>query len=315
MIICSTIAMGDQLGAQLGTLAALRRIGILNDQPVVFWEELREFRRGLQFLDGFEIDDLKLLRRCTAAGRQLIGAYCRSFQKKTWQAGMKRVYGQGLIQRADGLVYHLIRRRYPDFRVLAEGKNGVMTDEHLLALDRDRHYDIRSGFGTFRDWGRNAERILGRIHFTRAVREAGDAVLAELPGGRKRVSVHFRKTDYLLLSSLNLEDGYYRRAMSFFDRENPLYVVFSDDIEACRGMGLFSDASVVFMDRHPAAVDMYLMSRMAGNIVANSSFSVWGALLNREAERVVCPRNYVGENTPEAQYINGNYYPERWIAI
>ena len=72
----------------------------------------------------------------------------------------------------------------------------------------------------------------------------------------------------------------------------------------------------MFMSPDDAGVDMYLMTLCDGNIIANSTFSFWGAFLNRhENKKVVCPHDFIGENVKEYLYINGNYYPESWIAI
>jgi len=52
------------------------------------------------------------------------------------------------------------------------------------------------------------------------------------------------------------------------------------------------------------------------NIVANSSFSWWGAYLNNSSEKiVVCPEDYIGPSDKKGQFINKNYYPKDWIAL
>jgi len=61
--------------------------------------------------------------------------------------------------------------------------------------------------------------------------------------------------------------------------------------------------------------DMCLMTLCDHNIIANSTFSWWGAYLNQNPDkRVICPYNYL--NHPSLNnIINGNYFPKEWISI
>jgi hypothetical protein len=61
--------------------------------------------------------------------------------------------------------------------------------------------------------------------------------------------------------------------------------------------------------------DLILMSMCDHNIIGNSSYSWWAAFKNNNNDKVViCPKNYVKDYSP-FRHINGNYYPETWIAI
>lgn len=131
-----------------------------------------------------------------------------------------------------------------------------------------------------------------------------------------RVAVHFRRTDYLVLSSLCLSDTYYADAMKQFDSKITTFLVFSDDIEKIRNLKIFENKDVVFMAAHTSAIDMCLMSMCDGNIIANSSFSFWGAMLNKnDNKKVICPYYFVGDKAQDLCYMNGNWYPDNWISI
>lgn len=79
----------------------------------------------------------------------------------------------------------------------------------------------------------------------------------------------------------------------------PRVLFVSDGIEWCRQN--FEGERFLFADRHTdadttgtaaiwkPAIDLYLQTLCKGNIIANSSFSWWGAFLNKNAEKVVCP--------------------------
>jgi len=50
------------------------------------------------------------------------------------------------------------------------------------------------------------------------------------------------------------------------------------------------------------------------NIIANSSFSWWGAYLNPSPKEVICPYDYL--NVPGLnEIINGKWFPKEWVAL
>ncbi len=116
--------------------------------------------------------------------------------------------------------------------------------------------------------------------------------------GKNAVSVHVRRGDYLARKNASLftslTDQYYIDAINFIKtkRKAPKFFIFSDDQEWCRKIFLGDD--FVFVDGFrgkQSYLDMYLMSICNSNIIANSSFSWWGAYLNAAVDKiVVAPR-------------------------
>jgi hypothetical protein len=102
------------------------------------------------------------------------------------------------------------------------------------------------------------------------------------------VSVHIRRSDYLGVANgtIVLDVDYYRHAMQAIRRvePNPLWVVFSDDIPWCRA-SLAELADAVFVEGNGDAPweDLRLMAACKHHIIANSTFSWWGAYLGRDA--------------------------------
>ncbi len=109
------------------------------------------------------------------------------------------------------------------------------------------------------------------------------------------VSCHVRRGDYLKEPQMCVcTPDYYNQSIRRMNHiVNPdLYVFFSDDIGWCRDnlSSLVGDRDAVFVDWNKGAnsyKDMQLMSLCAHHIIANSSFSWWGAWLNHNPDKVV----------------------------
>jgi hypothetical protein len=110
----------------------------------------------------------------------------------------------------------------------------------------------------------------------------------------KTCSIHIRRGDYLKLkySFPPQPFAYYQKAISRFE-EDMRFLVFSDDIEWCRQN--FKGQRFEFIAGERDIIDLLLMSRCKNHILSNSSFSWWGAWLNRTAgKRVICPEHWFG---------------------
>lgn len=106
------------------------------------------------------------------------------------------------------------------------------------------------------------------------------------------VSLHVRRGDYVNNSLhgnvCNL--NYYTRAVEYVSNkiDKPKFFIFSDDISWCRENLQVNDA--VYVDENKGKhsyLDMRLMSMCKHNIIANSSFSWWGAYLNANKSKIV----------------------------
>jgi len=129
------------------------------------------------------------------------------------------------------------------------------------------------------------------------------------------VSVHLRRGDYVNHgNALNM--AYYRRAIervqSAVDR--PSFFVFSDDISWAREHFKFDEATHFVsqngIDR--CELDVALMARCDHNIIANSTFSWWGAWLNPNDDKlVISPAIWTSGRPVDALDI----IPDRWETV
>ena len=117
------------------------------------------------------------------------------------------------------------------------------------------------------------------------------------------VSIHIRRGDYLKISNtLGIcTIDYYRKAISKMKELviPDIYVIFSDDIEWCKdnfgtSIGNTEIKFVNWNKGKDSYRDMQLMSLCKHNIIANSSFSWWGAWLNQNPNKnVIAPSRWM----------------------
>jgi hypothetical protein len=137
------------------------------------------------------------------------------------------------------------------------------------------------------------------------------------------VSVHIRRGDYQNNPQVNKIHGvlpieYYVEAMGLMLKrtEKPIFYFFSDDIDWV--ISKFSELdNVFFVNQNMGSnsfEDMRLMSLCKHNIVANSSFSWWGAWLNQNPSKIViAPKKWFADSIKnnEAKDI----VPDSWIKL
>lgn len=120
------------------------------------------------------------------------------------------------------------------------------------------------------------------------------------------VSVHIRRGDYLTVFGEHsvLSSEYYEAAMMRMRARFPrcTFFVFSDDAAFTREWAA-DRVGCVIVDHNDAATaheDLWLMSRCRHHIIANSTFSWWGAWLNPRADKcVTAPSEWLGFATAE----------------
>ena len=127
------------------------------------------------------------------------------------------------------------------------------------------------------------------------------------------VALHVRRTDYVTNSANHppCTLDYYKEALSHFDEDRTV-VIFSDDPEWCKEQSLFESDRFLVAEGNINYTDMCLMSLCKAHIIANSSFSWWGAWLAK-SEKVIAPSKWFG---PDNQHLDTtDIYCEGWIVI
>lgn len=112
---------------------------------------------------------------------------------------------------------------------------------------------------------------------------------------RNSVSVHIRRGDYLSPENKEMfgnicTDVYYKRAMEIMKAEIPdaHFYIFSDDIPYAKEKYQSKEYTIVDINHgRDNFYDMWLMSNCKNNICANSTFSFWGARLNKNDKKIM----------------------------
>jgi hypothetical protein len=128
------------------------------------------------------------------------------------------------------------------------------------------------------------------------------------------VSIHIRRGDYLKHPEFHvvLPMDYYEQAVKKFNKKS-VFVVFSDDIEWCKEQEFFKTLGNVVFVKDMDYNEMYLMSLCKHNIIANSSFSWWGAYLNmNRRKKVIAPMQWFGPKGPKDLQ---DLRPDSWITM
>jgi len=132
------------------------------------------------------------------------------------------------------------------------------------------------------------------------------------------VSVHVRRGDFLNENNIKLfgdvcNKEYFEKSIHLICNKvmQPHFFVFSNDMEWVKSNLKINNVTYVTCNSGVDSwKDMYLMSLCKHNIVANSTFSWWGAWLNKNRDKIVIsPSRFLKDD------ISTDVYPNSWIKI
>ena len=123
--------------------------------------------------------------------------------------------------------------------------------------------------------------------------------LKKLLEGGNTVSVHVRRGDYVLIDKLPppktdysyCDSAYYKRAIELMNKNvnSPVFIFFSDDIEfITKEFKWIKNKHIV--SGYKDYEDLQLMTLCKNHILANSTFSFWGAFLSQKKGFTVAPK-------------------------
>ena len=133
------------------------------------------------------------------------------------------------------------------------------------------------------------------------------------------VTIHIRRGDYLSPAFCTWywhldETDYYQKAIEYVKRRfhTCSFFIFSDDIEWCKVNLPIENAYYIDWNKGKDSIyDMYLMSFAKVNTIANSTFSFWGAYLNKRSELTIYPLRWYKRTS----FKNPDIFPVEWIGL
>ena len=249
---------------------------------------------------------------CRLGNQMFIAAAARTFARRTGREFWGLVYTdnvddypqeQGVIMRK---VRYLSRQKVIDYHIIPHGGylcNGfpdvyqadVLLDDFFqdaTCIDKDIAYDLFAPY----------ESILEEIYTTYG--NVSDMVC-----------VNVRRGDYLKRGNQELGFRVLTKEQidailkEHFPNDKILFV--SDEIGWCKES--FKGDRYYFADRpcrYKPEMDLYLQTQCKANVISNSTFSWWGAYLNENTEKVVCPWPWFADNKIDPMT---NILPKEWI--
>lgn len=149
-----------------------------------------------------------------------------------------------------------------------------------------------------------------------------NTALIQSMAGENAVGIHLRRKDYLTVADGKrymgiCTDAYYKGAIRYITErvERPVFYIFSDDPAFARAQFCGENMHVVDWNTGRESLqDMALMSRCRHNICANSTFSIWGARLNRHPDKIMIrPLHHDNYETLDAGTLHA--YWQGWVLM
>lgn len=250
---------------------------------------------GYPLHDGYLIDRVFNQKLGFAGKRDILKLNYPFFHYRLWQIG---------------------KRILPKRSQVYEEVNGMVFDQDVLNQEEDTYYD--GYWQSERYFSMIRQKVLDVFRFPTLNKRNQD--LINSLKDKKCVSIHVRRGDYLnhpLFKNLTDKEYYVKAIDTVLSMaEIDSFLIFSNDIGWCRENlidVIGKNNTIIFVDWNSGVEsyrDMQLMSLCNHNIIANSSFSWWGAWLNQHEDKIViAPKKWMNvERTLDI-------IPEDWLKL
>ena len=186
-------------------------------------------------------------------------------------------------------------------------------DEELFRMCPD-HVDLRGYFQTEKYFKHIEKEIRSDFTFKDEILNPCKEMIESV---ENPIALHVRRGDYIKNAEnhFNLPIEYYDAALSEFDDDRNV-IVFSDDPLWCHDEGIFGDDRFIISENDDNRVDLCLMSLCNDFIIANSTYSWWGAWLSSHKDKkVIAPVQWFGKTGYTKDHNTKDLIPDDWIKI
>lgn len=289
------LRLSGGLGNQLFQYALGRHLSILSEAELIFdthalSDDIRTYALGPFSIHGRISDSLK---------------------KDMRGLGLPNTENMTII----GKIIRKSFRLFESHKKLCERK--FITESHFQfdpTMLEIRHSCYLSGFWQSEKYFKTIEDILRKdLVLKESLSSASESLAARMRSAHS-ISLHVRRGDYLANKTQGpCSRDYYERAVARIAERvpNPEFFIFSDDIAWAKdALSIGFPVTFVSGAGIPDYEEMVLMSTCAHHIIANSSFSWWGAWLNQNPNKIViAPKQWFRAGNERTI----NLIPEGWI--
>jgi hypothetical protein len=286
------------LGNQLFCYAAARRLATVNNAELVI-DDVTGFLRDRLYRRKYMLDRFSIPARKATPTERL-----EPFER------YKRVF-----------IKLLSRRKQFKNRQYIE-QEGVDFDERLLAINV---YDTLYIEGLWQSEGyfKDIEPLIREdLRIVPPTDSLNQRIADKINRDHTAVAVHVRWFDAPNSTErTNISASYYRNAIALMENtiSSPHYYLFSDNPEATRQYLVLPDGRATFISHNRgdenAWADLWLMTKCQHFIIANSTFSWWGAWLGGDKEKIVVAPLLEISGKAKAYWGFAGLIPSKWIKV
>ena len=202
------------------------------------------------------------------------------------------LFKSGIFHRILFKISFLENLRSPQKRYYIKEKQIFHFDPEVFKISENVYLD---GYWQNEKYFKDTEEIIRKEFTLKNPFNKTISEIAEKISEANSISLHIRRGDYIedkITNQLHgvCSLGYYSKAIDRILEKvsKPSFFIFSDDIEWVKN-NLKLNYSTVFVSDNPIkdSEELILMSKCKHNIIANSSFSWWGAWLNQNPQKIV----------------------------
>ena len=175
--------------------------------------------------------------------------------------------------------------------------------------------DFEGYFQSYKYFYNIRQKLYQEFSFKKNIYKTSNSILNPLSKGKDfLVSIHVRRGDYLKYPTTHptCSLSYYNECIDFFRKLGKCkFIIFSDDLFWCQS-NLKGD-DLFYHRTSNQFIDMCSMISCDHNIIANSSFSWWGAYLNQNPHKIVkYPKAWFGKDGPQDYF---DLCPTEWQGV
>lgn len=185
-----------------------------------------------------------------------------------------------------------IKRKVIGYKKTHIVENGYQYHPELYAMDEV----YLEGYWQSEKYFKDIEKIIRADFLFPPIQGECNRKMAEHIKEKQSVSLHIRRGDYLEKKYAPMHGNicnrqYYQNAIAYIREhvEYPVFYVFTDDVQWASKQYKNQDDFIIVDENSgdQSFRDMQLMSMCKHHIIANSSFSWWGAWLDANPEKIV----------------------------